>query len=373
MTLIKRKINIPIFTIGLLFSIYMIEYMVNDYNWIYSLPKYVNNFLYLIVAFWLFLKNKSNSKQLLVLIIAIICFMITFSQTGFTELIRSVLLLFLMSKVNFDDLVIHLRKMSFAFLIINFFFVAVNFLFRVTDTKWYGALPLLMFLLPFLRIIEKHGKLLVLEKIILLLLSLSSYFFGIQKTALVLTVLAILLCGSNIYNKISKLKIFRWSLYLLPGICFLCSLISAYQYPKNSIIQMLDFSIFNHRFMMNYRSLLRWPPSLFGRTAEGMYTSIGNFYDPVTNTWSTFNTVDNVYIILLINMGIIAIIIIGFAYVFLAKKILKNKRIDIALICMMLCIDGLFESNVSSLFISFPFFYLFAIDNASGIMKNSNN
>lgn len=347
--------------------------MVDDCSWIYSLLKYVNNFLYLIVAFWHLYKTKFNSNKLLIFIIAIICFMITFLQTGFTELIRSVLLLFLMSKVNFDDLVIHLRKLSFVFLLISFFLVAVNFLFHVTDTNWYGTLPILMFLLPFLRIIEKHGKLLVKEKIILLLLSLSSYFFGIQKTALILTVSTILLCGSNIYKKISKLKIFRWGLYLLPGICFLFSLISAYQYPKNSIIQMLDFSIFNHRFLMNYRSLLSWPPSLFGRTADGMYTTIGNFYDPVTNTWSTFNTVDNVYIILLINMGIIAIIIIGFAYIFLARKILKNKRIDIALICMMLCIDGLFESNVSSLFISFPFFYLFARDNASGILQSSYN
>ena len=373
MTWIKRIINIPICAIELLFSIYMIGYMFNDCGWLYSLLKYVNNFLYLIVAFWILYKNNFNSKKLIVFIITIICFMITFLQTGFTELIRSALLLFLISKVNFDDLVIRLRKKSFVILLMNFFLVAVNFLFHVIDKNWYGALPILMFLFPFLRIIEKHGKLLAQEKIILLILSLSSYFFGIQKTALILTILSVLLSGSNIYNKISKFKIFRWGLYLLPGICFLFSLISAYQYPKNSIIQMLDFSIFNHRFLMNYRSLLSWRPSLFGRTADGMFTETGYFYDTVTNTWSTFNTVDNVYIILLINMGIIAIIIIGFAYIFLAKKILKNKRIDIALICMMLCIDGLLESNVSSLFISFPFFYLFASDNASVILQSSNN
>ena len=96
---------------------------------------------------------------------------------------------------------------------------------------------------------------------------------------------------------------------------------------------------------------------LLGQKIE-LFTTDIEYCNPVTDTFSTYNTVDNAYVSGLIQMGIMAMIIVFVINILLTYKIYKKNHPQLLIIQLLILTYGLFESSIFSIYISFVFLYL---------------
>jgi hypothetical protein len=144
-----------------------------------------------------------------------------------------------------------------------------------------------------------------------------------------------------------------------PIMCLLLTLVTTKLYESNLLVQKLDLFLSN-RIYLNYRNLTEWGTSWFGQATQFFSDKI--YFNSVTGTYSTFNTVDNTYMCLVIQMGIIATVIYIIINILNIRKayIYKNSALLVGII--LLSIYGVTESSVIEVFINFPLLYLFALD-----------
>ena len=200
---------------------------------------------------------------------------------------------------------------------------------------------------------RNHIKILIVTAVIALFV----YFVINNRSVVFLTLLAplCLQCFKHLVNSNKGNIILKNTIVWLPVICILICIITAEMYPINSVIQKIDV-LFNQRIYLNYRNI-----TLYGVKIFGQYIIWGNgqtFYNPITGTYSTYNTVDNSYICLLIQMGVAMTVIYVLLFAKVAKKMFAEK--NAALLCFMviLAFYGMTESSILDVFVSVPFISL---------------
>lgn len=145
-------------------------------------------------------------------------------------------------------------------------------------------------------------------------------------------------------------------------ICQFFSVITAILYTKFPSIQTLSM-ILNSRIFEAYYNL-----NYFGYSLFGVFTNFSEYtYDPTRNLYFSYNVLDNSYIGVLIEMGIIASIIWGIAHMASAKKMDTNREVELLAIYILSAIYGMIESSFRVVFVDFTIFYL--LSNHNYILK----
>ena len=111
--------------------------------------------------------------------------------------------------------------------------------------------------------------------------------------------------------------------------------------------------LLNSRIFEAYYNLNYFGYSLFGKVTEFTeYT-----YDPTRNIYFQYNVLDNSYIGVLIEMGIVAAIIWGIVHFINAKRLDKNQEIELIAIYFLSSLFGLMESSFRIVMVDFTLLY----------------
>jgi hypothetical protein len=179
------------------------------------------------------------------------------------------------------------------------------------------------------------------------------YFFLNDRTAVCLIFIMPLL--KLVIEKIigcDKLKFFWIVLCMVPIICLAISIITVKLYRTNVLIQQLDI-LLNYRITLNYRNFHEWGTTLLGQKAT--FESKKGIY----------NTVDNSYMCLIIQMGIVATALYMIVDMINIKKAFVIKNAAVITSILLLSVYALTESSVIDVLFYVPMLYLVA--------KDSNN
>lgn len=101
---------------------------------------------------------------------------------------------------------------------------------------------------------------------------------------------------------------------------------------------------------------MQYGVNIFGQATSWQLNE--NFYNSVTGLYSTYNTVDNAYICLLIQMGVVSTVIYIVAFIKNVKMAFDNNDSVLIMMILLLAMYGITESSTIEVFINIPFIYL---------------
>ena len=81
-------------------------------------------------------------------------------------------------------------------------------------------------------------------------------------------------------------------------------------------------------------------------------------YNSISDKWTTYMTVDNVYVGMLLQMGLLSTLLVFGAYYCLIKKFSILDEYPSIIVLSLLCIYGLVETSILSVYVCFPFLVL---------------
>lgn len=151
-------------------------------------------------------------------------------------------------------------------------------------------------------------------------------------------------------------------------LCQFFSIATAVLYTSIPALQSLSL-ILNSRIFEAYYNLNYFGYSLFGKVTEFTeYT-----FDPTRNMYFQYNVLDNSYIGVLIEMGIIASVIWGVVHYFNARILDKDQEVELLAIYFLCSLYGLMESSFRIVMVDFTLLYLLSRHCGIGIEKRNPN
>ena len=175
------------------------------------------------------------------------------------------------------------------------------------------------------------------------------------------SILLLLLIAPILAIILKRSKVVSILIYVFPLLCVALSLLTAYMYPNSSLIQNLDV-LTSHRIYLNYYNIDINGIRLFGQHIQ--FHDSKNIFNSVTGQYSSFNTVDNSYVCLLIQMGGVSTFLYFLSHVLLVKKIFNEKNYTLLSAMIVLGVYGLFEASLLEVYINIPFIYLFSVSSS---------
>lgn len=358
------KINIPLFFLGFLFFFYYFKKtaIISSSNDMVNMINHIEDCIYFICLIYMVLENKYKPRQILFIGIVGIAFFLIAAVSSYAELLKCLFLVTFAKNVSFEKIcrifayvLIFLMVITMAMFILG---ISVSPVQRrnaiALGFNQANAVSVVLMMITFL-ILATQRISSIKVKLILFTMNLSGYFLSDGRAGFGLSVLGIILTNEKIYKILHK-KIVRKSIPFTVLAYTALSLITAYLYPVSKFIQKINL-IVTHRIDLNYRNLSLNKLKLLGQKIE-LFTTDIEYYNPVTDTFSTYNTVDNAYVSGLIQMGIMAMIIVFVINILLTYKIYKKNHPQLLIIQLLILTYGLFESSIFSIYISFVFLYL---------------
>ena len=144
---------------------------------------------------------------------------------------------------------------------------------------------------------------------------------------------------------------------VLPVVCLLFSVGIALLYPVNSLVQKLD-AIASNRIFLNYHNISVYGIKFFSHGVT--FASGKTFFNSVTGRYTNYNTVDNSYICLILQMGIIAAITYTAGYFLACKRAIGDKNVAVITGLVLISFMGVFESSILEIYINLPMLYTLA-------------
>lgn len=146
-------------------------------------------------------------------------------------------------------------------------------------------------------------------------------------------------------------------LTILPVILMIATIWIAVLFETNSFVQVLNV-LFTARIAMNNYILTNESITLLGQPTEYHGLATEPIYNPVTDGWTNFMTIDCAYMSLIIEFGLLATVVIGIAYFTLIRRLIKYDAVRIAFAMSIISLYGLTESSIISIYVAFPFLLL---------------
>ena len=146
----------------------------------------------------------------------------------------------------------------------------------------------------------------------------------------------------------------------------LLSVVLVKLYSVSVFVQKLN-PVFGGRVFLNYYNYKKYGVGLSGK-AVNLYNITDKVYNDVFGVYSNVNysTVDNVYIAVLITMGILETAIFMIGYYILVKKAWENKNSLVVAIAVIFSAYGFTESATQEIYMNFVYLYIMAYDILAG-------
>ena len=328
----KKTISLFDLCVGILVFLFCFEhaYVISSNSDMYNILSNSEWIFYFVLIGLIIGTGKYNKMQLVIFAFVGVSLCIVYIQSGYAAPLKMFIVIMAAKGRNFD----HIVSIIFNAYICAIFVTVLLYLLGISNSgiqrRGYSAIGfgsanvvggyILICYLIWLYKARNHIKILIVTAVIALFV----YFVINNRSVVFLTLLAplCLQCFKHLVNSNKGNIILKNTIVWLPVICILICIITAEMYPINSVIQKIDV-LFNQRIYLNYRNI-----TLYGVKIFGQYIIWGNgqtFYNPITGTYSTYNTVDNSYICLLIQMGVAMTVIYVLLFAKVAKKCLQKK------------------------------------------------
>ena len=140
---------------------------------------------------------------------------------------------------------------------------------------------------------------------------------------------------------------------LVPGL-FIFNYFCAKNFLVSSFAQIVD-KIMTNRVFLNWFILSKNNLTLWGQNIQLIYTGVHN---PVRNTWNITTTVDNMYMLSILVMGIIPTILFIIGYMKLIGIAWKEKKIEVIVMAVIFALYGMSEVKTINIFFNFVYLYI---------------
>lgn len=359
-----QKINIPLLLICCLFLTYYFKKtaIVSSNNRIIDTLNYIEDLVYICCLIYVVLKNKFKISQFLTIGIVGALFLLVAIYSSYAELLKCLFMIVFVKNIAFSKLCRAFSITLLFCLIVTIIMYALGISVSPEQRRdaialgfeQANALSAVLMMITFL-IVVKQRNCSIKVKILLFVMNLAGYLFCDGRAGFGLAVLGLFLTNEKIY-RVLNIKLLKYLLPYTSLIYAAISIITAYLYPASAFIQKINLLV-THRIDLNYRNLSLNKIKIFGQKLN-LFTTDIEYYNPVTNSFSTYNTVDNVYVSGLIQMGIVAMCIVFLANIFLTHRIYKKNQPQLVIIQFLILSYGLFESSIFSIYVSFVFLFI---------------
>ena len=362
----KTKLNPLICALVILYALFLAKkvYIINQSEVIMKIIDYLEIPLYLVCVYYVIAKKKYPLKFIGLGIVVSIIFMIVIYESGLAELLKATILILSFKDSDFKRLAqayfhttICMTLMTIGLYILGISDAGIGRRDYLTfGFAGAGALGQVCFYMTIQAVLSGYTRKRD-TKIIIFIVNCVCFVLCNNRSGIILGMITLLICNNKLTMVFIKkgIKIVMFILPLiLTGLTFITSLL----YVRSPFVQNID-RLLSGRILLNYRNLGLFGIKLFGQKAN-FYTTNISYYNEVTKTYSTFNTIDNAYMCGFITMGIIAMIVLYVCYILLVKKCYKDIQVNLLGIIAILCIYGLVENSILSIYVSLPFYYLTA-------------
>ena len=310
-----------------------------------------------------FLRAQFRLREFVITAVVGVAFMVTFFVTGNAELLKSVLLVVIMSQENYGKIIDHTYNMyifSIALTILLYIFGLsdAGVQRREATSLGYIQANAIGFVCMMLTIyaFQKSSIQTKMTKIGLIVVSIIGFILSDSRTGCLLAILVVLFSNMKVYTWIHRHKTVQLVLALFPCFCFAFSIGTAMTYTTSESSQFLNV-LFTGRIWMNYYVLKTYGFSLFGQNITiGLKESI---VDPVTHAWTSYMTVDCAYIGMIRTLGVVAAVLVCILYFFLVRKLVRNQAYATIIANTAILLYGITESSIISIYVFLPFLLLF--------------
>ena len=344
----STTISLSLFFFGILYFIYCCKktYLVVSTPFIFNILDFAEWPIYIFIFINAIIKSKYKVRYLMLIFCVGCIFLLGFASTGYAELLKALMIIVALKNVDYHKLF----DVMYRILMFSIVFTVVLYLLGVSDAgvqrrgagslgySQANAVGYVLMALTLLIIVRKD-KVSSWNKVILALINLGGFIIADSRTGFVLACVALLFSSNRIYTFIKRYRLIQNILAVLPVILMIATILTAILYQSNAFVQRLDV-MFSARISMNSYILANKGVALFGQTVEyhGLLTEA--IYNPVKQTWSNYMTIDNAYMSLIIEFGVLATIVVGMAYFKLMKKLFDFGAINIALVMSIISYMG---------------------------------
>ena len=362
----SNVISLPIFCFVILYSIHLLRsiYIVNNNQITLNILNFIEWPIYVFMFVNAISKARYKLRELILIFFVCCVFMLCYISSGYAELLKAALLIVSMRNANYKELF----DVMYRILIVSIGFAALLYLLNLSNAGiqrrdaialGYSQANSVGFVLMYLTLltIARKSKITIWNKLILFLINLLGFILSDSRSGFFLSCFALIFSDNKVYVLIKKKRVIQIVLTIMPIILTMATVLSALLYKKNALVQVLD-TFFSSRISMNHYILANEGISLMGHPIK--YQGIGSeaIYNSVTKSWSYYMTVDNAYVSLLVGFGLLATIIVFFAYIKLMEKLFTYAAVNISFVMTILSIYGLTESSLISVYVAFPFILL---------------
>lgn len=366
MSLHKKGLSIYSLTLSILIFIFNLEhiYIIAGNKAFMQILNIIEWPFYFILILLVLKKRIYKYKELFVLTLIGFLLLCVYISSGYAALIKMFVVVVASKGIRFNKVI----SISLRTYVVSFIFTLALYITGISNSgiqrRGYSALGytsanvaggivfvILLLWLYSRKQIKKN------ECFIVWLVSLLIFFIINNRAVVILLILAPILNFVIAYClRNRKLKsTLKKSFYVLPILLIGLCVVTAYIYPYNFYIQELDI-VLNNRIFLNYRNLVQYGVNIFGQATSWQLNE--NFYNSVTGLYSTYNTVDNAYICLLIQMGVVSTVIYIVAFIKNVKMAFDNNDSVLIMMILLLAMYGITESSTIEVFINIPFIYL---------------
>lgn len=377
----KNKVVIRIstivgFSIAALAAIYCLKhaYIVTVNRDIYTFLDASEYIFYIFLAGSIVLSGKYSFKQIIGLILVGIILTLGYLSSSYAALLKAFFIVIAVKELDFYNicqdiykaLLIGTLAVLFMYSIgisdagigrrgfVSFGFVTPNVASYIVQTICFLKLYMM----------AKNQKYKRWSYLIYPILGVGVYFLlGSRNSAFIIAVAPYVVAVLSKIMANRKRKIILVLMEMIPIICMFITMLTAVLYDKSRVVQRLN-NLFNARIFLNYYNLKKYGIMLLGQKTA--YSSDNYLYNPVTNQYSTFNTIDSSYMCLILQFGICVMVIWIISQMWLIHKFWAEEQYQLMAITLLLFAFGLFESSVLEFVIDFPVICLLA-------KKNSRN
>lgn len=361
----KRKATLPLLCLVVLFLIYMLEkiHVIYSDELIMRILNLVEWPIYLLAFAYSMVKIRYSRKELFMIFGVCGILAISFLVSGYAELLKGALLIVVLKNEDY----VQIQKTMLRILLLT---IMLTLFLYVTGLSNAGiqrrgksslgyfqanAVGFVLMMMTFL-VLTSNDRITWKLRVELLAVNSLGFILTDGRTGFIVACAAIFLINKPFMRFMRK---HRFVLVILMGIPILCctlTIVSALLYPKSLQMQMLD-KLVTGRIWLNYYNISHHSIQLFGQNVT-LWNMTDSFYNPVTKAWSTYMTVDNMYVTMLLQMGVLSTAIVFIAYGRLNKKLFACGEYRSAIILCLLCIYALMENAVMSIYVCYPFMML---------------
>ena len=371
-----KKDRLYCICLGMLGFIYCLKnaYVISTNNDLYNLIDNTEYIFYVLLFASIIINRAKYTKRVFYTMVITAAFLfVNFIISGYAALLKSFLLIVAAKDIRFDNINKYFKNA----LLIGMGVVITLYIFGISDAGisrrgkiafGFGHPNVFSYILQticFCYLCRFKNKLKPIHYYVFLFIGiLDLLLVGSRNSGILIIITPIM---TNLIAKIAKSKkkrILTNLLYILPSICLLLTYLTTKLYDKSRFVQGLNL-LFSARIFLNFYNYSQYGITIFGQRIK--YSE--NLYNVVTGEYSTFNTLDNSYMCLLLQFGIIATVIWIITFYLTYKRLIKDEEYILVGILTSLVIFGLLESSLIEIVISFPLLYLLSKSQTQSLGK----